>query len=120
MKNKWGTRLIDPTHLIRIARGDQQRLLKYLKQFQELIPRRTAALRKSLQAGDRKMVRQHVHQMSAQLQFFGIPGIVEPIRRLEDEYEQMPMKEMTAMVTAILKKTDQALTEVASVINHQF
>ncbi|MFT7296504.1 MAG: HPt (histidine-containing phosphotransfer) domain-containing protein [Flavobacteriales bacterium] len=120
MKNEWNTIIIDPTQLIKIAREDQKVLLKYLRQFQELIPPRTTSLQESLQAEDRIKVRQHVHKMSPQLQFFGLQGIKEPINRLEAEHKEMPLQEMTHLVNELIQKIDQAMEEVNAIINHHF
>jgi HPt (histidine-containing phosphotransfer) domain-containing protein len=120
MKNEWNTIFIDPTQLFKIARGNPKSLQKYLRQFQELIPDRTASLKKSLQAEDWEMVRQHVHKMSPQLQFFGLPGILGSIHRLEVEYQEMTLKEMTHLVNDLIGKIDQATAEVDSIIIHHF
>ena len=63
----WNTTYINPQNLISISRGDKTRMLKYLNQFQELIPQRIESLKNSLEAEDRKMIRQILHQMSPQL-----------------------------------------------------
>ena len=68
----WNTTIVNPQELINISRGDKNRMLKYLYQFQTLIPARIEALKESLKAEDRKKVRQLLHQMTPQLQFFGI------------------------------------------------
>ena len=83
----WSTTIINPKELIHISRGNRTIIFKYLKQFKELIPQRIKSLEVSLKEGDRKAVRQILHQMSPQLQFFGIKDIVQPIRRLEHEHE---------------------------------
>lgn len=120
MEINWNTTYIDPQNLINISRGDQNRMLKYLNQFQELIPARIESLKESLQAEDRKTTRQILHQMSPQLQFFGIPGVIEPIRRLEHEYRTMPMEDLKSLVDDILNKLDGASSEVALVLNNYF
>ncbi|PSR13860.1 MAG: hypothetical protein DA408_12925 [Bacteroidetes bacterium] len=107
-------------NLISISRGDNARMLKYLNQFQELIPPRVENLKACLQADDRKMIRQILHQMSPQLQFFGIPGMLTPIRRLEHEYETMSRKELKTLVDRMLKKLDGAIKEVALIVKNNF
>ena len=116
----WNTTYINPQKLLTISRGDKNRLLKYLNQFQELIPQRIENLMESLDSEDRRMIRQILHQMSPQLQFFGIPGVVDPIRRLEDEYEIMPMEDLEFLVNDILMKLDKASKEVALVLENNF
>jgi len=76
MDIQWHTTIINPKELIHIARGDNKIIYKYLLQFQQLIPQRIESLKESLKAEDRKMIRQLLHQMSPQLQFFGIYNTV--------------------------------------------
>jgi hypothetical protein len=68
-------------------------------------------LKAHLKAGDRKQVRQLLHQMSPQLQFFGIKDIAQPIRRLEHEYETMPYKELSTLVDNIVTKLNLAIKD---------
>ena len=63
------TKVIDLGSVIQIGRGDEQRVIRYLRQFIELIPSRLEQVESALEAGDRASVRQHLHQMSPQLQF---------------------------------------------------
>ncbi|TNE60526.1 MAG: hypothetical protein EP344_07075 [Bacteroidetes bacterium] len=120
MEIKWDTTYIDPQNLISISRGDKTMMLKYLNQFQELIPLRIENLKASLAAEDRKMIRQILHQMSPQLQFFGIPGILTPIRRLEHEYETMPMEDLKNLINDILAKLAGATEEVELILKNNF
>jgi len=116
----WNTTIINPQELIHISRGDSKIMYKYLKQFQELIPQRIESLEESLKAGDRKRVRQLLHQMSPQLQFFGIKDIVQPIRRLEHEYETMPIADLNEIVDNVLIKLNRAIKEVDLTIKENF
>ena len=120
MDTNWNTKYIDPQNLISISKGDPQRMLKYLNQFQELIPKRIESLKASLAAEDRKMTRQILHQMSPQLQFFGIPDVIQPIRRLEFEYQTMPIEDLKSLVNDILLKLDGAIHEVELVLKNNF
>lgn len=120
MEIQWNTQYIDPQNLISISRGDKNRLLKYLNQFKELIPQRIEKLQESLMEKDRKMTRQILHQMSPQLQFFGIPGVVTPIRRLEHEYETMPIEDLNSLVKDILIKLENASKEVDLILKNNF
>lgn len=89
MEIEWNIKIIDLDNLINISRGDKGRMERYLRQFQELIPGRVTYLKKYLKENDRKMIRQTLHQMSPQLQFFGIPDVVQPVRRLEFEFPSL-------------------------------
>ena len=120
MKMQWNPAYIDLDNLISLSRGDNNQMLKYLNQFQELIPSRAESLKNSLVVEDRKMVRQILHQMSPQLQFFGIPDIVTPIRRFEHEYENMPIEDLRNLVNDILLKLEHANKEVALVLKNYF
>ncbi len=95
-------------------------MVKYLRQFQELIPQRIENLKDSLLAEDRIMVRQILHQMSPQLDFFGIPDVMTPIRRLEYEFETMPIEDLKSLVSDILFKLDKACREVKTVLKTEF
>jgi len=117
MEFKRDTKHIDLNGIIELSRGNHQNVLKYLNQFMLLIPERTKHLSMHLESGNRKMIRQTLHQMSPQLQFFGIPGILVPIRRLELEYQSMPFEELNALVADILSKLELALAEVQKVID---
>ena len=120
MEIEWNTNYIDPQNLINISKGDQARMERYLRQFMELIPIRVADLKKHLREDNRKMIRQTLHQMSPQLQFFGIPDVVMPIRRLEFEYQTMPHKDLENLVNKILQKLGGACGEVDCIIRSNF
>ncbi len=120
MDINWATTIINPKELIHISRGDHKVIFKYLNQFKELIPQRIESLEKSLKSEDRKSVRQILHQMSPQLQFFGIKDIVSPIRRLEHEYETIPIKELNTLVDSILIKLNLAIKDVDLTLKENF
>lgn len=120
MKIHWNTVIINPQELIHISRGDKEIISKYLLQFKELIPPRIESLAENLKTGNRKKVRQILHQMSPQLQFFGIKDIVQPIRRLEHEYETMPIEDLNELVANVLIKLDIAIKDVDSILKENF
>lgn len=120
MEKNWNTKYIDLENLFTISRGNPDRILKYLLQFSELIPVRIQSLKNSIANDERKMIRQILHQMFPQLQFFGIPGIVNPIRRLEHEYESMPKIELEELILVILTKLEHANNEVNRIIETKF
>lgn len=120
MDKNWNANVINLTELIHISSGDKNRMLKYLQQFKELIPIRIENLRERLDAGDRKKIRQLLHQMSPQLQFFGIPNIVIPLRRLELEYDTMPMNDLNSLVGTIIIQLNLAIKEVDLILKEQF
>jgi HPt (histidine-containing phosphotransfer) domain-containing protein len=120
MDIRWNTKIVNPKELIYISRGDKNRMLKYLYQFQTLIPERIEALKLSLKDKDRKKVRQLLHQMTPQLQFFGIEGVVQPIKKLELEYATISFEDLTTLVDAILIKLKIAIKDVDSILQDNF
>lgn len=120
MDIEWNTKVINSQNLIEISRGDPKRLLKYLQQFQDLIPKRIIRLKESLKAEDRTMIRKLLHQMSPQLQFFGIPGIKIVVRRLELEYETIPLETLNGLVQNTLRTLEEACKEVDWVLKTNF
>lgn len=120
MNIDWTETTINPKELIHISRGDHKVIYKYLNQFKELIPPRIESLEQSLKEKDRKKVRQILHQMSPQLQFFGIKDIVKPVRRLEHEYETIPYNELKTLVDRILIKLNLAIKDVDLTLKENF
>jgi len=98
MDPKWETTFTDLNNVITISRGDSFHMLKYLEQFKELIPERLIDVRNALDLHDRILIRQLLHKMSPQLQFFGIKDVSIPIQRLEFEYESMPFIELEMLL----------------------
>lgn len=112
--------ILNLQNLESIARGDSERMLKYLKQFQELIPERLEQLKVALTNDDRIGIRQILHKMSPQLQFFGIEAIIVPIQRLEYDYDTMPYLEIEVLVNDIIYKLEGSLSEISNIIQSQF
>lgn len=120
MDPKWETTFTDLNNVITISRGDSFRMLKYLEQFKELIPERLIDVRNALDLRDRILIRQLLHKMSPQLQFFGIKDVSIPIQRLEFEYESMPFIELEMLVNDIIAKLEDALDEISRLIDSYF
>lgn len=121
MNVKWNdSTIIDLQNIINISRGNPDHILKYLKQFVELIPERLKDLKISLENGDRMMIRQILHKMSPQLQFFGIKNVTTPIQRMEYEYQSMPINELEQLVNDIIAKLEEAVAEVSKIIDSNF
>jgi len=116
----WNAKYIDPQNLIEVSHGDKNRLLKYLNRFQELIPNRIEKLQQGLEAEDRNMIRKTVHQMSPQLQFFGIRNVETIVRRLEFEYQSLPLDELKLLVQDFLDKLEGIQKEVALILKSNF
>jgi len=120
MDSNWETSYTDLNNVITISRGDSSRMLKYLEQFKELIPERLIEVRHALDLHDRVLIRQLLHKMSPQLQFFGIKDVTIPIQRLEFEYESMPFIELEILVHDIIVKLEEALEEISKLIDSNF
>jgi len=120
MDSNWETTYTDLNNVVTISRGDASRMLKYLKQFIELIPERLTEVRHALDLHDRVLIRQLLHKMSPQLQFFGIKDVTIPIQRLEFEYESMPFIELELIVNDIIVKLEDALDEISRLIDLHF
>jgi HPt (histidine-containing phosphotransfer) domain-containing protein len=120
MDSKWETTYTDLDNVVTISRGDSSRMLKYLKQFIELISDRLIEVRNALDLHDRVLIRQILHKMSPQLQFFGIKDVSIPIQRLEFEYESMPFLELEVLVNDIIVKLEDALEEISKLIDSNF
>lgn len=120
MDIKWNREYVDLQNVINISRGSKTRVLKYLQQFLDLIPQRMESLKVSLKINDRKATRQSLHQMSPQLQFFGIPDIVQPIRRLEHEYKTIAFDDLQSLVFEIIAKLENAVFEIRRIIEVYF
>lgn len=112
MKTNLGATFINTEQLIAISGGDIKSTINYLGQFQELIPGRIEKLRKNLDDMDRKGTRQILHQMSPQIQFFGIPDVVDHIKKLEFEYKTIPFEDLKSLVENIILKLNLALDDV--------
>lgn len=120
MEIDWEMSHINLDNLETISRGDSVRMLKYLEQFKTLIPKRLNQLVLALDTQDRMMIRQILHKMSPQLQFFGIRDVSTPIQRMEFEYESMPINELVTLVNGIITKLDNAVAEVSKLIDSNF
>ena len=116
----WDASKIDLNKLLAHARGDQQKMLRYLQQFQQLIPERLEQLNRFHQEGNRSKLRQCLHQMSPQLEFFGVPDVIEPIQLIGTEYIQLDVQTLDKMVENISLKLQSATLEINRVIDAYF
>lgn len=117
MQTNLGATFINTEQLIAISGGDIKSTINYLRQFQELIPNRIEKLNENLNDKNRKGTRQILHQMSPQIQFFGIPDVVKHIKKLEFEYETIPIEDLKSLVENIILKLELALKDVGLILN---
>lgn len=120
MEISWNTDYIDLQQLKNTSRGDWVKMKRYLVQFLELTPERMEILRCHLASQDRKKIRQIIHQMSPQLQFFGVPGIISPISRLGLEYNTMEWQELAGIADLVIDRLEAACLEIQRVIETYF
>jgi HPt (histidine-containing phosphotransfer) domain-containing protein len=116
MKNDWNTRYIDPKNLNKVSRGNSKIIVKYLKQFEEIMPVKIDALQSALAAEDREETRKVLHSISPQLQFFGVPRIVPVIRKILDNHQKLPWNTIASQSQAIIQVIEAATAEVRQVL----
>lgn len=110
------TTYIDLKNVLAISRGNEQKVHRYLNQFCTLIPERLEKLQVAMNIENRVAIRQILHTMSPQLQFFDVPDVVPVIRRLEFDYETMPIEELLQVTRSILSTLDSAVEEVENIL----
>ncbi len=107
---------INPQNVISISRGDKQKMKKYFLQFLELVPPRMNMLKQGIRAKDPQMVRQVVHQMKPQIQFFEVQGMDGPMTQLLQNYQTMPWKQIVSLVKMMLSTLQKACKEVKLIL----
>ncbi|WP_228852486.1 hypothetical protein [Aegicerativicinus sediminis] len=107
-------------NVYQVAKGDSNRILKYLEQFKVLIPERLEQLNLAMSQKNRLNIRQVLHKMSPQLQFFGITDQILHVQRLEFEYETMPFSEIEVLVDDIIIILEEAVNEATAIIDQGF
>lgn len=108
---------LDLLEVTQIAQNDNERLLRYLNQFNELVPQRVDNLKKALAEEDRYKLRQILHQMHPQLQFFGVPDVSAQIHTIEVDFESMDFSSLKDMVSHIINQLKHACLENESMLN---
>lgn len=96
-----------------ISRGNLQVRKKYLHRFLTLVPERLVALKDAMEKEDRKSVRQVLHHMRPQLEFFGLTQVSSPINQLEETYLTIEFRDLEELVKDISGLTRKALAEVS-------
>jgi len=117
--NDFNTQYINLQNLIAHSRGNQEKFEQYLRQFVELLPKRLDALAENAKSENRKLMRQQLHQMSPQLEFFGVPEVVPIIKRLELEYELIDISEYKNLVNKITDQIRLACDEASTILQNQ-
>ena len=108
---------LDLLEVRQIAQNDNEKLLRYLNQFNELVPKRVNNLKMALIAEDRLKVNQILHQMHPQLQFFGVPDITIQIHTIEESFETMNFETLKTLVHHIIHQLKHACLENKSMLN---
>lgn len=112
--------VIDLKNLHQISRGDQSRTLRYLNQFAELIPVRTAEIKEALANRNREQVKKLIHKLSPQIQFFGINDFNRLKQKLELEYQDIDYFELQQLVNELLERLEAARMEVEKLIHEEY
>ena len=120
MKNEWNTHYISSQNIDKISRGKAKVVKKYLLQFQQLIPPKIKLLREGLAKEDRHAVRQILHNISPQLQFFDVPDVVPSIKQIASSYQSMPWSDIEEMGEEIMNILENAAREVDQVLRTRF
>ncbi|MEO1715429.1 MAG: hypothetical protein AAFU60_19040, partial [Bacteroidota bacterium] len=107
---------LDLSRLRQISRGDRSRSMRYLRQFQELIPARLELLELARYEEDRKTIRQVVHQMRPQLEFFGLAQLLSGLQLLEVQYRTMAWEKLTGILDKLKAILLKALQELIAVL----
>lgn len=113
----WNPQYFDLDNLVDVARGNQKILLRYLNQFVQLVPSRLQELNGCVQEEDRSGAREVLHAMIPQLEFFGVQGVVGPIRDLQDIYLDVEWGELEERVNEIAGDLELTCGEVEELIN---
>jgi hypothetical protein len=116
----FNTSYIDLSNVKAISRGDSTRMMKYIRQFHELISERRILLKEALSSMDRVQIRQITHKMIPQLKFFGVKEVSDPINRLEFEYNSMPKEELQVLVLHIISRLEGAIDDVSKILDENF
>lgn len=120
MTNHWNTQYISSHNIDKISRGKSKVTVKYLQQFQKLIPPKITLLQVALQQEDRKSIRQILHNICPQLQFFGMEKIVPSIQHISKSYQEMAWDELADSTVFIIDILEQGIAEVDQVLRTQF
>lgn len=108
--------MIDLTHLKQISRGNKEKELYYLRQFQELIPVRLDQLKVALHDEQQDSIRQIIHIMSPQLEFFGIMEVKHIKKLLETDETFRNVDEMKILLNHLIAKIAEAIKEINDLI----
>jgi HPt (histidine-containing phosphotransfer) domain-containing protein len=113
------SRYVKLTNVEQIARGDQAKYLKYLKQFEELVEQRVVDLKQAVADKDRQLVIRVVHGMKPQVLFFEVTDAAQPMNAIEMQGLEMLWEEMNSYCLALIERLELAVTEIKSVISSQ-
>ncbi len=112
--------IIDLSNLREICNGDISREIHYLKQFNLLIPRRIDLLKNALDDKNFIAIRQEVHKMSPQAEFFGIHQVVKLKRVMEMDEQIYPDAQLVNMILHIICILQQATEEIRVILIDDF
>jgi HPt (histidine-containing phosphotransfer) domain-containing protein len=120
MDIQWNSAYIDLEKLIQLSRGEKDRIVKYMNQFQKLIPERMIKLKDAAHSEERDQMRKQLHKMGPQLQFFGIPNATQVVHQLENEIQTLDIEELKSMINNLMLNVNNAMNEVDRIIQVYF
>ncbi len=110
------TKYVNLKNVLQITRGDSDKLFRYLIQFKILVSERLMELKSHIQQNNRAEIRQILHNMRPQLQFFEMSDVVPLITRLELEYDTISARELMKSGESIIFIIENALEEIEKLI----
>jgi HPt (histidine-containing phosphotransfer) domain-containing protein len=111
------TQFVQLKNVEQMARGDQGKCLRYLKQFEELVVLRVADLKDAMANKDRQQVIRVVHSMKPQVLFFEVSEAAHPMNSIEMQGLEMLWTEMEDHCRFLAQRLEQAVVEIKSVIS---
>ena len=117
MNKKLNTKYINLDNVMAISKGSEEKVMSYLTQFTTLIPDRIERLQKEIASHNDQQIKRVLHNMSPQVQFFGLPKTIDAIKRVELEYDQLNFDEKKSIIFGIIGQLEDAVKEVNTILN---
>ncbi len=102
----------DITIVRRRCHGDDSVLIQYLKQFYQLVSERLILLNKAQNLGRRDEIKQLIHTMRPQIQFFGFVKTSTQLEELESSVLTMNSIELAKNLNSITVVLSKHLLEI--------
>lgn len=113
---KEDTSHINLSRLVKLTKGDEIKMLKYLHQFLDLISPKVIALKVYLVNKNHKKTRELIHHIGPHLIFFGVPDVKEMLELIEEEIEFTLTKELQENIGKLLINIEKATEEINNIV----